>query len=145
LWQNYVTTKPNGWSEPRPLGGTAKDNFCLRWAASGNQLLLSLDNRLVVIGVDVGSRRTLLDMRGDGESPLHCAWGRDGRLYFNTLSAMGRYSFWSVAATGSAPRLILRDTPQRRVARWDFDTDGRRLFFSVRADESDIWAREIRR
>ena len=144
LWQSYVTTSvPAGWTEPRPLGEAGDVSGCLRWSPSGSELLSSIGNRLTIIPVESGTQRNIVDMRGEGESVRHCAWGRDGRIYFNTLSSSGRYSFWSVAPNGGTARLIMRDNPKRRVSRWDFDTDGRRLFFSIRADESDIWVREI--
>jgi hypothetical protein len=57
----------------------------------------------------------------------------------------GRYSIYSVPTAGGTPRLVLRDDPTHRISRWDFATDGRRLFFTLAADESDVYMMELSR
>jgi hypothetical protein len=45
---------------------------------------------------------------------------------------------------GGSPRLLVRfDNPSRRSLRREFATDGRRFYFTIARDESDIWALEL--
>jgi hypothetical protein len=53
-------------------------------------------------------------------------------------------SIWSVSVNGGSPRLLVRfDNPSRRSLRREFATDGRRFYFTIARDESDIWALEL--
>jgi len=37
------------------------------------------------------------------------------------------------------------DDPSHQPRRSEFDTDGRRLFFTIASDESDVWVMELMR
>ena len=73
--------------------------------------------------------------------PLLAQWAPDGRtIYYKALDAEGRTSFWSIAAEGGDPRLLVRfEDPLRPSPRAEFATDGRRLYFTVSERESDVW------
>ena len=58
----------------------------------------------------------------------------------------GQSSIWSVPVVGGEPRMLVRfDDPSRRSLRREFATDGRRFYFTIARDESDIWAMELLR
>ena len=97
-----------------------------------------------MVSPEGGSSRDLVNMLPMGEAAQACAWGSGPTLFFNTRSANGRYSFWVVSVTGGTPRLLFRDDATHRVGRWDFDTDGKRLFFTLASDESDLWVAELK-
>jgi hypothetical protein len=39
----------------------------------------------------------------------------------------------------------LRDDPTHRISRWDFATDGRHVYISLAADESDVYVMSLSR
>ena len=69
------------------------------------------------------------------------AWAPVGSsLYVKGSNRDGQASFWNVPVAGGPPRLLVRfDDPDRPSGRQEFTTDGRRLFFTIDARESDIW------
>jgi Tol biopolymer transport system component len=147
---------PGGaWSDPKILGGgelTFITAASARFSPDGKEYVgaIGLSGRggqqqLVVGPVAGGAVRTVWQDSTARNALTSFVWGRDGRLYFNTIDGAGRYAIWSLAPSGGTPRLLLRDEPQRRLSRWDFDTDGRRLFFTLAADESDIWVVALKR
>jgi hypothetical protein len=49
-----------------------------------------------------------------------------------------------VPVTGGPARLLVRfDDPSRQHAQYGFATDGRTFYFTVGANESDIWVAEL--
>jgi Tol biopolymer transport system component/tRNA A-37 threonylcarbamoyl transferase component Bud32 len=143
----YVATRAgNGrWSEPQAM--TSEQSILSpKWSPDGKWIAYSADGRIELTPADGGPSRVVADLRGVGEVARACAWGGNSSvLYFNTANGTGRYSFWSVPAQGGAPRLLLRDDPAHRLGRWDFATDGKRLFFTLAADEGDIWVMQLKR
>jgi len=98
-----------------------------------------------VISPDDRSPKRLYAHQSSGEAAMYVAWGRDPKLlFYNTMDATGRLSFWSVPAAGGTSRLLLRDDPAHRLGRFNFATDGRRLFFTLAADESDVYVAELK-
>ena len=74
------------------------------------------------------------------------AWSKDPNVLFvNAQDSTARYSFYSIPLTGGKPRLLFRDDADHRLGRFDFATDGRRLFVTLAADESDVYAMELDR
>ena len=71
-------------------------------------------------------------------------WSPDGRtLYYKAHDGRGGTSFWSVPATGGAPRLLVRFTdPDRQSSRTDFATDGKRFYFAIEDRQSDVFVAE---
>ena len=107
-------------------------------------------------GASPGAGGTVRAMRPDGrddhsvfdmlphEQAAFVTFGPDPNTAFvMTRRDDRRYSIYSVPVGGGTPRLLLRDDPAHRVSRWDFATDGRRLFFTLAADESDIYTMEL--
>jgi hypothetical protein len=49
-----------------------------------------------------------------------------------------------VPVDGGQPRLLVTfDDPSRRSLRREFATDGRRFYFTIANDESDLWTMEL--
>jgi len=66
-------------------------------------------------------------------------------IVYKAFDATGGSSFWAVPAAGGAPRLLIRfDDTARPSNRAEFATDGTRLFFTIGARQSDIWAMALR-
>jgi Tol biopolymer transport system component/tRNA A-37 threonylcarbamoyl transferase component Bud32 len=102
---------------------------------------------LILVSPTGGKSRTLIGGGELGGRIRFAAWGPDPRVVFvHVYSSDGAASFWSVPLSGGAPRLLLAvDDPARSVRRQEFSTDGRRLFFTLAADESDVWVMELKR
>ncbi len=102
---------------------------------------------LRLISPSGGAPRTLIAGGELGGRIRFAAWGPDPRVvYVHVYSAPSSASFWSVPLSRGAPRLLLKvDDPERTVRRQEFATDGRWLFFTLAADESDIWVMELKR
>ena len=80
-----------------------------------------------------------------GVEPLFAAWSKDSKtIYFKAYDAAGRSSIWSIPLTGGRPRLLMRfDDLRRPSSRREFATDGKRLYFTIAQQESDIWLMEL--
>jgi serine/threonine protein kinase/Tol biopolymer transport system component len=108
-------------------------------------LFLGLGGSLRIVSAEGGESRLLFDGSRD-EAVLWAAWGTDPNVvFFNTLDRQGRYRFYVMPESGGKPRLIVRDDDEHRVNRWDFGTDGRHIYFSLAADESDVFVMELKR
>jgi hypothetical protein len=67
-------------------------------------------------------------------------------VYLRAVDRQGRYAFYSIPSRGGTPHLVLQfDDPSHQPRRSEFDTDGRRLFFTIASDESDVWVMELMR
>ena len=118
-----------------------------RWAPDGKALVyISLtDTTLHVAGADGSHSRPLFDGHALGLRPQNIAFGRNPKaVVFQALERDGRHAFYSLSLDGAAPRLLFRfDDPARQPRRPEFDTDGRRLFFTLATTESDVWVLEL--
>jgi hypothetical protein len=54
-------------------------------------------------------------------------------------------ALWAVPVAGRAPRKLLSEDTSHRFGRWDFATDGKRLFFTLGQFESDVYVMELKR
>jgi hypothetical protein len=63
-------------------------------------------------------------------------------LTVNTRQFLWR--FWAVPIRGGAPRLVLAfDPAAKQLGGISFTTDGRRIFYTVSSDESDVWTMDV--
>jgi hypothetical protein len=108
---------------------------------------MSRDSGLVLLSPD-GDLVRVLARRTTSEIPVTAAaWGHDpSTVYYRTLGPRGETSFWAVSIAGGSPRLLLRlNNATRASRRWEFDTDGRRLYFTISTDDANIWKLELSR
>ena len=118
-WLGYMTVEPGA---PRYLGATVR-----------------------AMATDGRGDHAVLDLLPD-ERPAFVTFGRDPRTVFVMTRRDDRqYGIYAVPITGGTPRLLVRDDPAHRISRWDFATDGRRLFVTLAADESDVYMMELGR
>jgi Tol biopolymer transport system component/DNA-binding SARP family transcriptional activator len=127
------------WREARSLPGTASAQFP-RWSPDGKWIAFVAGGALQLIAPSGDSTRTLVARSALGGRVHFAAWGRSsGVVYVKTLEDDLGAAFWEVPLAGAPPRLLLRlDDPARRSRRQEFATDGRRLFFTLAADEADL-------
>jgi TolB protein len=145
----YVTERDTAgrWSRPRQL--TTQGGQEARWSPGGDAVVYVRNTGLWIIPPSGGAPRLLVDA-GNPPSrpePLLAQWSADGRtIYYKALDAEGGASLWAIPASGGQPRELVRfDDPARTSSRPEFATDGKRLFFTVGARQSDIWVMELRK
>lgn len=147
-WELYVITRRgDGWSAPAQL--TRDFGYRGRWSPDGRTVayVSLVDTTLRLVRVDGRDTRVLFDGHRRGITPQSVAFGMDpGTVYFSAIDARGQYGFYSLPLAGGEPRPLLAfDDPTRQPRRPEFDTDGRRLFFTIASDESDVWVMELTR
>jgi Tol biopolymer transport system component len=148
-WELHVNQRADDgtWSAARQL--TRNFGYRGRWSPDGRRVAyLSLaDTTLHVTGADGSNGRLVFDGHMLGLTPQSVAFGRDtAALFFSAIDRDGRYGFYTLPYGGGPPRPVLTfDDPARQPRRPEFDTDGRRLFFTIATDESDVWLLELAR
>ena len=72
-------------------------------------------------------------------------WSRDSRtIYFKAYDSKRQSSIWAIPAVGGTPLPLVRfDDPAHRSLRREFATDGKRFYFTIAGEESDIWVMEL--
>jgi hypothetical protein len=54
------------------------------------------------------------------------------------------WRFWSVPVSGGKPHLVLAFNPAaEQLGGVAFSTDGRRIFYTITSDESDVWGVDL--
>jgi len=136
-----------GWGPARQI--TERGGANPKWSPDGRTLAYMWDG-VRLLDLESGRDRQLADrLEGGGEAAAAVAavWDLDGSgLYVKGRYREGRASFWRVPVAGGPARLLVRfDDPDRPSGRQEFATDGRRLYFTIDARESDVWVMAIQR
>jgi len=137
-----------GWSAPRQL--TDSGGVDAKWSPDGRTLAYLRGVAVHLLDLESGRERLLASrLVEDGETAEAVAqvWDPGGlSLYVKGRNPDGRASFWKVPVAGGPARLLVRfDDPDRPSGRQEFATDGRRLYFTIDARESDVWVMAIER
>jgi len=132
------------WSAPRQLTKTGSGDP--KWSPDGRLIAFCVNGQLRVIEADGTGERVVVETRsGENPEPEYALWSRDGRtLYYKAYDTQRQSTIWEVPLAGGPPRLLVRfDQPSHRSLRREFATDGRRLYFTIARDESDIWSIQL--
>jgi Tol biopolymer transport system component/DNA-binding SARP family transcriptional activator len=131
------------WGQTRRL--TNEESWGGRWSPDGRSIVHCRPDGLWLTAPDGSGARRLVPADSLA-APELALWSPDGRtIYYKAFDPTGRSSFWGVPAAGGAPRLLIRfDDSARPSNRAEFATDGSRLFFTIGARQSDIWAMALR-
>ena len=147
-WQAYIVTRLRRgapWDTPRQL--TKDGSSDPKWSPDGRLIAYCVNGQLRVVSPDGSGQRVLVDARGGtGLEPQYPVWSLDSQtVYYKAYDSDRHSTIWSVPAAGGTPRLLVRfDDPSRRSLRREFATDGRRFYFTIARDESDLWAMELK-
>ena len=131
------------WGGARAL--TNRESWGGRWSPDGRSIVYCGPDGLWVVDPDGSAGHRLV--AGDSlAAPELALWSEDGRtILYKAFDATGGSSFWAVPASGGAARLLIRfDDTAHPSNRAEFATDGTRLFFTLGARQSDIWAMALR-
>jgi Tol biopolymer transport system component len=132
------------WGTPWQL--TKNGSTDPKWSPDDLLIAFCVEGQLRVISPDGSGERTLVDAHaGNLPEPQYPMWSSDSRTIFYKAYDRARHStIWSVPAAGGTPRLMVTfDDPARRSMRREFAMDGRRFYFTVARDESDLSAVEL--
>jgi serine/threonine-protein kinase len=147
--QAYIVTRARRgapWGTPRQL--TKHGSSDPKWSPDGRLIAFTSEGKLRVIAPDGTGERVLVQSTSANEpEPTYPVWSSDSRtIYYKAYDQDRNSTIWSVPVSGGPPRLLVRfDDPSRRSLRREFSTDGRRFYFTVTHDESDIWTMELLR
>ena len=146
-WDAFIVTRARRgapWEKRRQL--TKHGSADPKWSPDGRLIAFTSRGQLRTIAPDGSGERVVVDASsGDQPEPTYPIWSRDSQtIYYKAYDRDRQSTIWSVPAAGGAPRLLLRfDDPARRSLRREFATDGRRIYFTIARDESDIWSMEL--
>jgi serine/threonine-protein kinase len=115
------------------------------WSPDGRLIAATNGSGVIVVfAPDSGEPNVIYDPGPNDPLPMTVAWLGQGVIAFKSRDVQGRAELWSIPASGGRPRLLVRFTdPMRPSNRPDFDTDGKRFYFSIEDRQSDIWVAEV--
>ena len=144
-WVSVVTRGADGkWSAPRHISPDSAGKWAM-WSPEGSFIAYDRGTTVLLVSPAGGDLRELIDTKelGGGMPQTH-GWSRDGSTLFVKVSYLNRRSvIWAIPVRGGAPRRVLSDDAAHPFGRFDFTTDGRRLFFTIGQWESDVWVMEL--
>jgi dipeptidyl aminopeptidase/acylaminoacyl peptidase len=146
-WELHAIARTeDGWSEPYQV--TRNFGYNGRWSPDGKSIVyVSLvDTTLHLVQADGSGARLVFDGHPLGLTTQQVAFGsRSDVVYVHAVDRDSRHAFYELPLGGGSPRLILRfPDPARQPRRFEFDTDGKRLYFTLATDESDVWLMELK-
>lgn len=146
-WDIFVTRRlaAGAWAVPQRL--TTGGGYTGRWSPDGHTMAYTFlpDSSIWLLDSNTGKSHALFDARARGVIALNPEFGsRPDVVYVHVIERDGRHAIYEIPIRGGAPRSVLRfDDPARQPRRTEFATDGRRLFFTITTDESDIWVMDL--
>jgi serine/threonine-protein kinase len=131
------------WGTPKRL--TSDGSSDPKWSPDGRLIAYCVRGELRVITPDGTRKRIVVPDVAGQPRPSYPIWSEDSRtIYYKAYDAQLQTSIWSVSADGGQPKLLVSfDDPTRRSLRREFATDGRRFYFTIANDESDLSAVEL--
>jgi TolB protein len=143
----YVVSRDSagGWGRPRQVSGIANEPI---WFPDGKTILVAWDPGVLwAVPAEGGPQRLHYAPRpGTDEPNVEIAlWMPDGRsLVMKSHDGNDIASFWLLPASGERPRLLARlADPLRPSPRDELATDGKRLYFIIHEQQSDIYVAEL--
>jgi Tol biopolymer transport system component len=143
----YVVSRDSGgrWGRPRQVAPFANEPI---WFPDGKTILVEWDPGVLwAVPAAGGPARIYYAPRAgmDEPSPEVAVWMPDGHsLVMKSLDENDVASFWLLPAEGGRPRLLARlEDPLRPSPRDELATDGKRLYFIINEQQSDIYVAEL--
>ncbi len=131
------------WGSPRRL--TTDGSSDPKWSPDGRLIAYCAGGELRVIAPDGSGQRVVVSKSVGRPEPAYPIWSRDSRtIFYKAYDAQLQTSIWAVSPEAGQPRLLVMfDDPTRRSLRREFATDGRRFYFTIANDESDLWTMQL--
>jgi eukaryotic-like serine/threonine-protein kinase len=113
------------------------------WSPTEDLIAFHSSDGLRVMSTD-GATHMLVPNSTSGEEAFYAAWSPDGKTVYYVSKGPEGSSIRAVPVTGGPARPLVRfDDPNRQHTLYGFTTDGRTFYFTVGANESDIWVAEL--
>ena len=113
------------------------------WSPTDDLIAFHSSEGLRVMLTD-GATRLLVPNSPSGEEAFFAAWSPDGKTVYYVSKGSEGSSIRAVPVTGGPSRPLVRfDDPTRQHTLYGFTTDGRTFYFTVGANESDIWVAQL--
>jgi Tol biopolymer transport system component len=113
------------------------------WSPTEDLIAFHSSDGLRVMSTD-GATHMLVRNSTSGEEAFYAAWSPDGKTVYYVSKGPEGSSIRAVPVTGGPARPLVRfDDPNRQHTLYGFTTDGRTFYFTVGANESDIWVAEL--
>jgi Tol biopolymer transport system component len=146
----YVTKDASGsWSAPKPL---AADSDAIGvgygvWSPDGKTAAYTANGNIMMIPTGGGTPTVFARQAALGGPAMGLAWPHPGMLF---VSVGGSETFRIVKIVGlavpsGAQKSVLMSDATHHFGREEFSTDGKRLFFTMAAYESDVGVMELRK
>ncbi len=131
------------WETPRRL--TTDGSADPKWSPDGRFIAYCASGELRVIAPDGTGQRVIVPRTAGRPQARYAAWSRDSQtIYYKANDEQLATSIWAVSISGGEPRLLVTfDDPSRVSLRREFATDGKRFYFTIAQNESDLWAMEL--
>ena len=111
------------------------------FAPDGRRMAVVVDDHVVVRPLPTGPITTVYQPPAGFTPGRVVVWARDGRtIYFRMRELDGRLTLVGIPPNGGPATIRVRPTDASRAgARWDWWTDGQRLWFTMARYEGDVW------
>jgi Tol biopolymer transport system component len=117
-----------------------------RITPDGKAVVFSHPYGLFLTAIDGGPTRKIAEPQNLTRNSQGIAFNRhDPKTVYITFAERGSLGIYSLPLTGGKPRLLLHDEPGMYFGRWEFATDGKVIYFTRAAFESDVWVMELNR
>jgi serine/threonine-protein kinase len=141
-----IQRRGEGWSTPTLVAYQPRvaPPGCSDWMPDGTSMFIPQVQEITLVSPDGGPPRVFhrIDTaRGETTVPSYWWKSPDGRTVFFRAVDGG---LWAKPLAGGAPREVVRwDDPGRRSTRGEWDTDGKRFYFSLADPQMDIFVADI--
>jgi len=144
----FIVTQERGvWGKPRQVTSSKEGSRFPRWSPDGHSLAyIDISKGLAVISPNGRDLRLLQPVEHNPANVIYLAWAADSQtIYFKAPQSVYRGSLWSIPFAGGSPKHLVEFDDSRSSPRYEFDSDGKELFFTMTERESDIWLLELRK
>jgi Tol biopolymer transport system component len=142
---HVISRTDGGWGEPERIASEEATNP--RWAPVGDNIAYISEGCLKVISYKDRKIKTFVDRQNELGiyRPESVSWSPDGSIiYFQAQHEKGIGGIWSISAEGREPELkVISDDPLFKIGLYNFCADSRRLYFSFRLTESNVWIMDL--
>lgn len=133
------------WGAPRRVGGTPGSRSP-RWSPDGSSILyIDAARSLMSLPLSGGAPRVVLDSAAVGARLDWLATNASSSTVIVAAGTQAARTFWSVPLDGRPAHKVFTTAASQASSNSEFDTDGRRLFVTIRSIESDVYIVDLKR
>jgi serine/threonine protein kinase len=140
-YEIYIMSKKDqGWDKPEQI--TFDGGHFSVVSPTNHSIAYISENSLKIVSPEDRKVETLVPFQNSPGFPIpkYPAYSTDGKtIHYIAQDGQGNRSIWTVPAEGGEPKLkIVGDDPHILMGLVGFDTDGKRFYFGIRKNESNV-------